>query len=210
MPQHPKTAPGDSHRTPIGQPIYIVTDVEVDGPVPGENSMLSFASVAVSHDGSECGTFNAVLAPLPDAAPDADTLTWIKAQPGLHTALTQNARDPADVMDAYVTWVRSLGAEPVFAAHPLAMDGLWIDHYLKAFAGLRLLKGPWHGERLFYDGGLCIRSFAAGRLGRPLRLCAPEHYDPSWMGGHAHTHRALDDARGYATLLRHLLSAVPC
>lgn len=33
---------------PMKDPVYIVTDVECDGPTPGLNSMLSFASVAVT------------------------------------------------------------------------------------------------------------------------------------------------------------------
>ncbi len=36
---------------------YVVTDVELDGPWPGVNSMRSFASVAISLDGTEHGRF---------------------------------------------------------------------------------------------------------------------------------------------------------
>ena len=32
--------------------VYVSTDVETDGPVPGPNSMLSFASAALAADGS--------------------------------------------------------------------------------------------------------------------------------------------------------------
>ena len=39
---------------------YVVTDVELDGPWPGINSMRSFASVAISADGTEHGRFEAV------------------------------------------------------------------------------------------------------------------------------------------------------
>lgn len=34
---------------------YVVTDVELDGPWPGVNSMRCFASVAISLDGTEHG-----------------------------------------------------------------------------------------------------------------------------------------------------------
>jgi hypothetical protein len=50
---------------------YVVTDIEVDGPWPGANSMRSFASVAVDAQGAELGVFEAVLEPLPGAAPPA-------------------------------------------------------------------------------------------------------------------------------------------
>lgn len=196
---------GDSQRPQRNPPVYVVTDVEVDGPVPGENSMLSFASVAVGEDGHVLDEFEAVLDPLEDARPDPATLAWIKSQPEVWAALKDDPQPASRAITDYVEWVGALGGDPVFVAHPLAMDGPWIDHYLKRFAGIRLLKGPWEGTRLFYDGGLCLRSFAAGRLGRPLRLCSPEHYDPSWLGGHRHTHKAIDDARGYAALLGHFL-----
>lgn len=35
--------------------IYVVTDIETDGPWPGANSMRSFASVAVNAEGEELG-----------------------------------------------------------------------------------------------------------------------------------------------------------
>lgn len=50
--------------------VYVVTDIEVDGPWPGPNSMRSFASVAVTLDGTEHGRFEAVLEELPGAAPN--------------------------------------------------------------------------------------------------------------------------------------------
>ena len=186
--------------------IYVVTDVEVDGPVPGENSMLSFASVTVDHGGRILDTFEAVLDPLEGAASDSATMAWFESQPQALAAATENPSPPGDVISRFVQWVRTLPGEPVFAAHPLMMDAPWLDHYLRRFAGIRLLKGPWTGDRLFYEGGFCLRSFASGRLGWPLRKCAPENYPPEWLGNVRHTHRAIDDATGYAHLLGYLMT----
>jgi hypothetical protein len=72
-----------------------VTDVELDGPWPGINSMRSFASVAVTADGVEHGRFEAVLEPLPDTTPDAATMAWFATQPGAWEAAT---REPAPVL----------------------------------------------------------------------------------------------------------------
>ena len=41
--------------------IYVVTDIEVDGPVPGKNSMMSLASVAIGEEGNIESEFEAVL-----------------------------------------------------------------------------------------------------------------------------------------------------
>ena len=50
----------------VATPIFIVTDIESDGPTPLHNSMLSFAAVAVTADGTRHGEFEAVLTPRPD------------------------------------------------------------------------------------------------------------------------------------------------
>ena len=186
-------------------PVYVVTDVEVDGPTPGENSMLSFASVAVNAKGQQTDHYQAVLSTLEGAKPDPPTMAWFRSQPEALAAATDNPQPPKQVISRYVRWVRSLPGDAIFVAHPLAMDGPWIDFYLRRFANIRLLKGPWTGERLFYAGGLCLRSFAAGKLNWPLWECSPENYDAEWLGHCSHTHKAIDDARAYANLMAHLI-----
>ena len=51
--------------------IYVSTDVEADGPIPGPNSMLSFGSAAYTADKVLVATFSANLETLPDAQSDA-------------------------------------------------------------------------------------------------------------------------------------------
>jgi hypothetical protein len=53
------------HRMP--DEIYVSTDVEADGPIPGPHSMLSFASAAYRHDKTLVATFQN-LEMLPGAA----------------------------------------------------------------------------------------------------------------------------------------------
>ncbi len=47
--------------------IYVSTDVETDGPIPGPHSMLSIGSAAFLADKSLVGTFTANLETLPGA-----------------------------------------------------------------------------------------------------------------------------------------------
>jgi hypothetical protein len=47
--------------------IYISTDVETDGPIPGPHSMLSFASAAYTEDKQLVSTFSANLEALEGA-----------------------------------------------------------------------------------------------------------------------------------------------
>ena len=41
----------------MSQEIYVSTDVEADGPIPGPHSMLSFASAAYTEDKQLIATF---------------------------------------------------------------------------------------------------------------------------------------------------------
>ena len=185
----------------IDRPIYVVTDAEFDGPVPGRHSMLSFASVAMTPDGRQHGEFEAVLGPLDGTSPDPETAAFWRTQPDAYAAATGNPEPPGVVMARFVDWVRSLPGDAIFAAHPLALDGPWIDFYLQRFTHERLLEGPWRPERLFRSMPLCLMSFAAGRLGWPTWMCDVDRYPADWLGDYGHTHRAIDDARGYARLL---------
>ena len=186
-------------------PTYVVTDIEVNGPTPGEHSMLAFASVAIDAEGEEIDCFEAVLETLPGAGADSRTLRWFEGFPDAWAAATTDPQPPEAVMQSYAAWVRSLPGHPIFAAQPLAFDGAWIDYYLRRFAGIRMLKGPWVGERLFFTAGLCIQAFAAGRTGRALHECSAEAFPAEWLGHVPHNHISIDDARGTANLLRTLL-----
>ncbi|WP_420349238.1 hypothetical protein [Pelagibius sp.] len=187
-------------------PVYVVTDIEVNGPTPGQHSMLAFASVAIDAEGEEIDFFQAVLASLPEAGEDPVTMEWFKGFPEAWAAATRDPKPPAEVMQSYAAWVRSLPGQPIFAAQPLAFDGAWIDYYLRRFADIRMLKGPWIGERLFFTAGLCIQAFAAGRTGRALHECSAEAFPAEWLGHVPHNHISIDDARGTANLLRRLLA----
>jgi hypothetical protein len=186
---------------------YVVTDIEVDGPWPGVNSMRSFASVAVTADGTRHGEFEAALEPLPGAAPHPDTYAWFQTQGDAWAACTTDPRPVRDVLDDYVAWVRGLPGPCMFAAHPLGFDGGWIDYYLRRFTRYGVTQGPYEQDVLFEArGGLCLRSYAAAVTGRPVSEVSPASLPAEWFGDEPHTHRAIDDARGYANLLVSLLA----
>lgn len=188
-------------RRPMEEAVYIVTDIECDGPTPGRNSMISFASVAVTAAGVERGVFEAVLEPLPGAERDPDVHAWWQTQPEAWIAATTDP-EPADkVMTDYADWIRAFDVGRVFTAFPLAFDGLWIDFYLRRFTSYGLVEGHYAEDRLFDGSGLCLRSFASAIVGRPTWECEPWSFPSKWLGDHEHTHRAIDDAKGYASLL---------
>lgn len=184
---------------------YIVTDIEADGPDPGRHSMLSFGSVAVDAAGRSLGEFTANMHPLPGGEQDPGTMAWWASEPEAWRASTSDQRDPADVMPAYARWIASLPGTVVFVAHPLTFDGLWIDWYLQRFTGRRLFRRP-RSPGVCHAGGLDLQSMVMVATGRHYRDCERVNYPADWLGGHDHSHRAIDDARGYAHLLQLILS----
>lgn len=183
-------------------PVYVVTDIECDGPWVGPSSMLSLASVAVTATGERHGEFEAVLQTLPGSQPDPGTLAWFRSQPpAVWAAATTDPREPVEVMRDYVAWVQALPRPRVFTASPLGFDGGWIDFYLRRCTRYALVQSPYDHDPLFDDAGLCLRSYAAAVTGRPVTECGVSTLPPEWLGDVAHTHRAIDDARGYANLL---------
>lgn len=184
---------------------FIVTDIEADGPDPGRHSMLSLASVARGDDGQDHGEFTVNLMSLPEAEQDPGTMRWWQAHPLAWQQTKRDQKEPATAMRAWVHWVQSRPGTPVFAAHPLSFDGAWVDWYLQRFVGCRLFYRP-RDPGLCYGAGVDIPSLIMATTGWEYQRCNRDHYPATWLGGHNHSHCALDDARGYAHLLTLILS----
>lgn len=186
--------------------VYVVTDIEVDGFVPGANSMLSLASVAVTASGEQVGEFEAVLERLPGAQPNPDTWAWFQSQPPeVLAAATEDPRPVPEVMADFVAWVKGLGGEREFVASPLGFDGNYVDHYLRRFTSYAICEGLYVDDPLFHGPGLCLKSLACGLVGGDPATFSVHGLPKEWFGHVEHTHRAIDDARGYANLLVEVL-----
>src|SRR5262245_30031925 len=115
--------------------VYVSTDVETDGPIPGPNSMLSFGSAAYLPDKTLVSTFAANLDTLPDARPDPATMHWWRQHREAWEVARSNPEDPAAVMARYVAWLKQLPGKPVFVAYPAGFDFLFVYWYLIRFGG---------------------------------------------------------------------------
>lgn len=181
--------------------IYVVVDIETDGPVPGLYSMLSIGAVA-STPAEEVASFYRKLLPLEGAGQDADTAEWWKSQPEAWREVTSGAMPPATVMNEFCEWVGALKSLPVFVAHPVGFDYTFVSWYLHKFA-----KDPFSD----YSGVariLDLPSFAAGKLNVPLsKSSRPQLPQPFKAGMPRHSHKAIDDARGYSVILRNILKS---
>lgn len=188
----------------LASPIFIVTDIESDGPTPLHNSILSFASVAIEADGARHGEFEAQLRRRPDRTTNETTMARWVTQPEASAATTANAEDPA-VVPRFVDWVESLPSPKVFFATPMIFGGLWMDHYLDEFAGTRALSGPFKGRQIFKGGGVRLYTIADTLRGAPCLDWGMSKLLAEFYGHIAHTHLAIDDARGFANVLFELM-----
>ncbi|QVL31461.1 3'-5' exoribonuclease [Telmatocola sphagniphila] len=177
--------------------IYISTDIETDGPIPGPNSMLSFGSAAFAADKTLLGTFEANLATLPGAVEDPTTKEWWNTQPEAWAACHTNLQEPDAAMKSYVNWVKSLPGKPVFVAYPAGFDFLFMYWYMIRFAG----------ESPFSFSALDIKSYAMAVLKCDYKKAVKKNMPKHWFENQPHNHKALEDAIGQGILFCNLLAA---
>lgn len=175
--------------------IYVSTDVEADGPIPGPNSMLSFGSAAYRADKTLVGTFTANLETLPGAAGAPDTMAWWQTQPDAWIKCRENLVSPQTAMRNYLAWLKQLPGKPVFVAYPAAYDFLFVYWYLIEFTG----------ESPFSHSALDIKTYAMALLRRGYRDSTKSNMPKRWFDELPHTHRALDDAIEQGALFCNML-----
>lgn len=175
--------------------IYVSTDIEADGPIPGQNSMLSFGSAAYLADKTLVATFSANLELLPEASPDPKTMKWWESQPDAWRAARESLREPAEAMAEYVVWLKELPGKPVFVAYPAAYDFMFVYWYLMRFVG----------ESPFSHSALDIKTYAMALLKKGYRDSTKRNMPKQWFDKHQHTHRALDDAIEQGSLFCNML-----
>ncbi len=176
--------------------IYVSTDVETDGPIPGPHSMLSFASAAYKPDKTLVSTFSANLETLPGAAGHPQTMAWWKTQPEAWAAARGDLRDPAEAMPAYVRWLKGLPGTPVFTAYPAGFDFLFVYWYLIRFVG----------ESPFSFSALDMKTYAMALLKTEYRQSVKRNMPRRWFDPLPHTHKALDDAIEQGALFCNMLA----
>lgn len=178
------------------QEIYVSTDVEADGPIPGVNSMLSFGSAAYLADKTLLGTFTANLEVLPGAVADQRTMAWWKEHQEAWQDARTNCQPPDQVMRAYLAWLKGLPGSPVFVGYPAAYDFLFVYWYLMRFTG----------ESPFSHSALDIKTLAMALLKTDYRKGTKKNMPKKWFDSLPHTHRALDDAIEQGALFCNMLA----
>ena len=164
--------------------IYISTDIETDGPIPGVNSMLSLASAAYQADKTLVSTFERNLETLPDAEGDPKTMDWWETQPKAWAACRKDCVSPKNAMADFSAWLKQLKGKKVFVAYPAGFDFTFVYWYLVRFTG--------HSP--FSHSALDIKTLAMAMMKSPYRDSVKRNMPRHWFDDMPHTHVALDDA----------------
>jgi hypothetical protein len=180
--------------------VYVSTDVETDGPIPGPHSMLSFASAAYRPDKTLLSTFSANLETLSGATGHPATMAWWKENAKAWDACRTDLEAPAAAMSRYLAWVKALPGRPVFVAYPAGFDFLFVYWYLMRFAG----------ESPFSHSALDIKTYAMAILKKGYRDATKKNMPKRWFDDMPHTHVALDDAIEQGALFCNMLRENTC
>jgi hypothetical protein len=181
--------------------IYFSVDIEADGPIPGQYSMLAFGlCVAATFDGKKfqprdpaANTFYRELTPIFDAV-DQKAL----AVSGLNRAsLASMGSDASQSMQEAADWVAEAAgsARPVLVGYPIVFDWMFIHWYFSHFLG----ESPFRSSsaldmKSMYQSKAFVLVGEAGRRNLPAKLKAQR----------PHTHNALDDAIEQAEIFNRL------
>jgi hypothetical protein len=160
---------------------YIMVDVEADGPIPGDYSMICLGAIVV--DRALDKTFYARLRPISEH--------WVPralAISGFSREQTLAFGDPGDVMRRFGAWLAAAGTgTPRFISDNNGFDWQFVNWYFHHFTGANPFGYSSTNLGSLYRG--FMNDFTANF--RRLRRTK-------------HTHNPLDDARGNAEALLHM------
>jgi DNA polymerase III epsilon subunit-like protein len=165
---------------------YIMVDVETDGPIPGDYSMIALGAVVVE-DGL-ARTFKAYLRPISNEY--QEEALAVGGFTRIECLKDERFMDPYDAMDAFRIWINSLGIKsPIFIADNNGFDWMFVCWYFHHFLGKNPFGFSSQNLNSLYKG-LTRDAFASFKHLRKTK----------------HTHDPVDDAMGNAEALLHMIN----
>jgi len=157
---------------------YIMVDIESDGPIPGDYSMVSFGAVVVEGDLEK--TFYGKLKPISE-----DWIPQALEVSGHSREETLNFDDPKQVMEDFAQWVKeNSNGQAVFISDNNGFDWMFICWYFHHFIGRNPFGHSSQNLGSMYKG-LVKDTFKNFKHLRKTK----------------HTHHPVDDAKGNAEAL---------
>jgi DNA polymerase III epsilon subunit-like protein len=160
---------------------YVMVDIEADGPIPGDYSMVCFGAVVV--EPALDRTFYGKLVPI--------SAKWVPEAlqvSGFTREETLKFDAPATVMSGFEDWLKAnVSGRPLFVADNNGFDWQFINWYFHHFLGRNPFGFSSTNLGSLYKG-LVKDTFASFKHLRKTR----------------HTHNPVDDALGNAEALLHM------
>ena len=156
---------------------FVIVDVEADGPIPADFSMVCFGAVLFDE---QLGTsFYGRTRPISDRfIPEALAVSGFSREEHL------TFDDPKTVMERFAAWLdQHSQGRPVFVSDNLAFDWQFINYYFHRFLG----RNPFgfSGRRigdlyagLVKDARALVKVLGGGELSKPLTVAA-HHFSAS-------------------------------
>lgn len=157
---------------------YIMVDIESDGPIPGDYSMISFGAVLVDERLNK--TFYGKCKPISNKfIPEALAVS------GFSREETMAFDDPTRVMSSFADWIKKVAKDrPVFISDNNGFDWMFICWYFHHFTG----SNPF--------------GFSSQNLGSLYKGLVQDTFQNfKHLRRTRHTHNPVDDARGNAEAL---------
>jgi DNA polymerase III epsilon subunit-like protein len=166
--------------------LFISIDIESDGPIPGEYSMLSLGACVVDNPDQ---TFYIELKPI-SVTFQVEALEVS----GLNRRkLESSGVDPVHALRSFESWVQEVSGEakPVFLANNVGFDWMFVCWYF------------WHflGRNPFGHSSCDLRSYVMGAFGSTWEESSLKRLPTSIGLTEALTHNALEDALAQAPIL---------
>lgn len=162
---------------------YIMVDVESDGPIPGDYSMISFGAVLVNENLDT--TFYGRLKPISD-----NYLLEVLAVSGYTRNDTLSFDDPKKIMEDFKEWLIAISSvKLVFISDNNGYDWMFICWYLVHFTGSNPFGHSSQNLGSIYKGIVKNTSLNFKHLRKTK-----------------HTHHPVDDAKGNAEALLDIIN----
>ncbi|MGI0494687.1 exonuclease domain-containing protein [Alkalinema pantanalense CENA528] len=157
---------------------YVMVDVETDGPIPGDYSMVSLGAIVVEPSLSQ--TFYAELRPISDRwIPEALQVSQFTRE------ATLLFEEPQGVMERFAQWLDAVSVgRAFFVSDNNGFDWQFVNWYFHHFCG----RNP------FGHSSINLGSLYKG-------IMKDTFVNFKHLRQTSHTHNALDDARGNAEAL---------
>ncbi|MFC2993994.1 3'-5' exoribonuclease domain-containing protein [Acinetobacter sichuanensis] len=157
---------------------YIMVDIEADGPIPSDYSMIALGAVLVDEDLNQ--QFYGLLKPISE-----NYIPQALAVSGFSREETLSFSNPEHVMKDFATWIAKVSKDrPIFISDNNGFDWMFVCWYFHHFTG----SNPF--------------GFSSQNLGSLYKGLTKDMFrNFKHLRKTAHTHNPVDDAKGNAEAL---------